>query len=32
MVKPEWKNFIPGLIYDDSDLDLTAESLYRYRK
>ncbi|XP_016894904.1 prominin-1-A isoform X9 [Cynoglossus semilaevis] len=28
MVKPEWKNFIPGLIYDDSDLDLTAESLY----
>ncbi|XP_041653558.1 prominin-1-A isoform X1 [Cheilinus undulatus] len=28
LVNPEWKNFIPGYIYNDSDLDLTAESLY----
>ncbi|KAM8848780.1 prominin-1-A [Synchiropus picturatus] len=28
LVHPEWKNFIPGFLYNDSDLDLTAESLY----
>uniref|UniRef100_A0A4W6FZE9 Prominin 1a n=1 Tax=Lates calcarifer TaxID=8187 RepID=A0A4W6FZE9_LATCA len=28
LVNPEWKNFIPGYMYNDSDLDLTAESLY----
>ncbi|XP_060903616.1 prominin-1-A isoform X4 [Labrus mixtus] len=28
LVNPEWKNFIPGYIYNDSDLELTAESLY----
>uniref|UniRef100_A0A4W6FZG8 Prominin 1a n=1 Tax=Lates calcarifer TaxID=8187 RepID=A0A4W6FZG8_LATCA len=32
LVNPEWKNFIPGYMYNDSDLDLTAESLYRQRK
>jgi len=29
LVNPDWKNFIPGYIYNDSDLELTAESLYR---
>ncbi|XP_034037932.1 prominin-1-A isoform X3 [Thalassophryne amazonica] len=29
LVNPEWKNFIPGYMYNDSELDLTAESLYR---
>uniref|UniRef100_A0A8D3A894 Prominin 1a n=1 Tax=Scophthalmus maximus TaxID=52904 RepID=A0A8D3A894_SCOMX len=28
LVHPEWKNFIPGYMYNDSDLELTAESLY----
>ncbi|KAM8910778.1 prominin-1-A isoform 8-T11 [Spinachia spinachia] len=28
LVEPKWKNFIPGLLYNDSDLELTAESLY----
>ncbi|XP_069557814.1 prominin-1-A isoform X10 [Brachyistius frenatus] len=28
LVSPEWKNFIPGYMYNDSDLELTAESLY----
>ncbi|XP_034546583.1 prominin-1-A [Notolabrus celidotus] len=28
LVNPEWKNFIPGYIYNDSDLELTSESLY----
>lgn len=28
LIHPEWKNFIPGFMYNDSDLDLTAESLY----
>ncbi|XP_028314751.1 prominin-1-A isoform X4 [Gouania willdenowi] len=28
MINPEWKNFIPGYMYNDSDLELTAESLY----
>uniref|UniRef100_A0A8D3DR85 Prominin 1a n=1 Tax=Scophthalmus maximus TaxID=52904 RepID=A0A8D3DR85_SCOMX len=32
LVHPEWKNFIPGYMYNDSDLELTAESLYRQRK
>lgn len=32
LVNPEWKNFIPGYMYNDSDLELTAESLYRQRK
>ncbi|KAF3838766.1 hypothetical protein F7725_010534 [Dissostichus mawsoni] len=26
LVNPEWKNFIPGYMYNDSDLELTAES------
>lgn len=29
LVNSDWKNFIPGYLYNDSDLDLTAESLYR---
>uniref|UniRef100_A0A7N8XB05 Prominin 1a n=1 Tax=Mastacembelus armatus TaxID=205130 RepID=A0A7N8XB05_9TELE len=29
LVNPEWKNFIPGYMYNDSDLELTTESLYR---
>ncbi|KAK2848833.1 hypothetical protein Q5P01_008667 [Channa striata] len=29
LVNEEWKNFIPGYMYNDSDLELTAESLYR---
>uniref|UniRef100_A0A3Q3J7Z0 Prominin 1 b n=1 Tax=Monopterus albus TaxID=43700 RepID=A0A3Q3J7Z0_MONAL len=28
LVRPEWKNFIPGYMYGDSELELTAESLY----
>ncbi|KAM9376423.1 prominin-1-A [Pholidichthys leucotaenia] len=28
LVHPEWKNFIPGYMYNDSELELTAESLY----
>ncbi|XP_067374072.1 prominin-1-A isoform X2 [Channa argus] len=29
LVNEDWKNFIPGYMYNDSDLELTAESLYR---
>lgn len=32
LVNPEWKNFIPGYLYNDSDLELTAESFYRQDK
>ncbi|XP_032383223.1 prominin-1-A isoform X3 [Etheostoma spectabile] len=28
LVNPDWRNFIPGYMYNDSDLELTAESLY----
>uniref|UniRef100_A0A8C5BA99 Prominin 1a n=1 Tax=Gadus morhua TaxID=8049 RepID=A0A8C5BA99_GADMO len=28
MVDPQWRNFIPGFLYNDSDLDLTVENLY----
>ncbi|XP_047441365.1 prominin-1-A isoform X7 [Mugil cephalus] len=28
LINQEWKNFIPGYMYNDSELDLTAESLY----
>ncbi|XP_041846119.1 prominin-1-A isoform X6 [Melanotaenia boesemani] len=28
LINPEWKNFIPGYMYNDSELDLTTESLY----
>lgn len=28
MINPEWKNFIPGYMYNDSELKLTTESLY----
>ncbi|XP_062250060.1 prominin-1-A isoform X5 [Platichthys flesus] len=28
LVNPEWKNFIPGYMYNDSELELTAETLY----
>uniref|UniRef100_A0A669CLP0 Prominin 1a n=1 Tax=Oreochromis niloticus TaxID=8128 RepID=A0A669CLP0_ORENI len=28
MINPEWKNFIPGYMYNDSELELTTESLY----
>uniref|UniRef100_A0A3Q0SJM6 Prominin 1a n=1 Tax=Amphilophus citrinellus TaxID=61819 RepID=A0A3Q0SJM6_AMPCI len=28
LINPEWKNFIPGYMYNDSELELTAESLY----
>ncbi|XP_023184468.1 prominin-1-A-like isoform X10 [Xiphophorus maculatus] len=28
LINPEWKNFIPGYMYNDSDLELTSESLY----
>ncbi|XP_056137385.1 prominin-1-A [Lampris incognitus] len=28
LVNPEWRNFIPGYMYNDSDLELTTESLY----
>lgn len=29
LINPEWRNFIPGYMYNDSDLALTAESFYR---
>lgn len=32
LVNPEWKNFIPGYLYNDSELELTAESFYRQSK
>uniref|UniRef100_A0A8C9XP63 Prominin 1a n=1 Tax=Sander lucioperca TaxID=283035 RepID=A0A8C9XP63_SANLU len=32
LVNSDWRNFIPGYIYNDSDLELTAESLYRQRE
>lgn len=32
VVNPEWKYFIPGYLYNDSDLELTAESFYRQDK
>uniref|UniRef100_A0A3P9NM19 Prominin 1a n=1 Tax=Poecilia reticulata TaxID=8081 RepID=A0A3P9NM19_POERE len=28
LINPEWKNFIPGYMYNDSELELTSESLY----
>ncbi|XP_029702700.1 prominin-1-A isoform X12 [Takifugu rubripes] len=28
LVHPDWKNFIPGYLYNDSDMELTAESFY----
>ncbi|XP_061895633.1 prominin-1-A-like [Entelurus aequoreus] len=28
LVSSEWKNFIPGYMYNDSELELSAESLY----
>uniref|UniRef100_A0A3Q2QZJ6 Prominin 1a n=1 Tax=Fundulus heteroclitus TaxID=8078 RepID=A0A3Q2QZJ6_FUNHE len=28
LINKEWKNFIPGYMYNDSELDLTTESLY----
>ncbi|XP_069387117.1 prominin-1-A isoform X7 [Paralichthys olivaceus] len=28
LVNPEWRNFLPGYMYNDSELELTAESLY----
>ncbi|XP_035388154.1 prominin-1-A isoform X4 [Electrophorus electricus] len=28
LVNPEWRNFIPGYLYHDPDVDLTAENLY----
>ncbi|XP_061643825.1 prominin-1-A isoform X3 [Phyllopteryx taeniolatus] len=28
LVNSEWRNFIPGYLYNDSELELTAESLY----
>ncbi|XP_023815238.1 prominin-1-A isoform X4 [Oryzias latipes] len=28
LINPEWKNFIPGYMYNDSELELTVESLY----
>ncbi|XP_013884249.1 prominin-1-A isoform X2 [Austrofundulus limnaeus] len=28
LINHEWKNFIPGYLYNDSNLELTAESLY----
>ncbi|XP_061747606.1 prominin-1-A isoform X2 [Nerophis ophidion] len=28
LVNSEWKNFIPGYMYNDSELELSAESLY----
>ncbi|XP_068181854.1 prominin-1-A isoform X3 [Antennarius striatus] len=28
LVNPDWRNFIPGYMYNDSDLELTAESIY----
>lgn len=29
LVHQDWKNFVPGYLYNDSDMDLTAESFYR---
>ncbi|XP_066505055.1 prominin-1-A isoform X3 [Hoplias malabaricus] len=28
LVNPAWKNFIPGYMYNDPDMDLTLENLY----
>ncbi|KAK7922187.1 hypothetical protein WMY93_009089 [Mugilogobius chulae] len=28
LINPEWRNFLPGYIYNDSELDLTVESFY----
>ncbi|KAJ8014836.1 hypothetical protein DPEC_G00019900 [Dallia pectoralis] len=28
LVNPDWRNFIPGYLYNDSELDLTVESFY----
>ncbi|XP_029918215.1 prominin-1-A isoform X1 [Myripristis murdjan] len=28
LVNADWRNFIPGYLYNDSELELTAESLY----
>ncbi|XP_063046691.1 prominin-1-A isoform X2 [Engraulis encrasicolus] len=28
LIMPTWKNFIPGYLYDDPDMDLTFESFY----
>uniref|UniRef100_A0AAV2MHV8 Prominin-1-A-like n=1 Tax=Knipowitschia caucasica TaxID=637954 RepID=A0AAV2MHV8_KNICA len=28
LINPEWKNFIPGYMYNDSELNLTVESFY----
>ncbi|XP_071255191.1 prominin-1-A-like isoform X12 [Salvelinus alpinus] len=28
LVNPEWRNFIPGYMYNDSELDLTVENFY----
>ncbi|XP_061690857.1 prominin-1-A isoform X5 [Syngnathoides biaculeatus] len=28
LVNSEWRNFIPGYLYNDSELELTAESFY----
>ncbi|KAM6953130.1 prominin-1-A [Aplochiton taeniatus] len=28
LINSEWRNFIPGYMYNDSNLDLTLESLY----
>uniref|UniRef100_H3D685 Prominin 1a n=1 Tax=Tetraodon nigroviridis TaxID=99883 RepID=H3D685_TETNG len=28
LVHPDWRNFIPGYLYNDPDMDLTAESFY----
>lgn len=32
LVHPDWRNFIPGYLYNDPDMDLTAESFYRQSK
>ncbi|KAG7461687.1 hypothetical protein MATL_G00193700 [Megalops atlanticus] len=29
LVNPAWRNFIPGFLYDNSEIDLTVENLYR---
>uniref|UniRef100_A0A8C6WYS3 Prominin 1a n=1 Tax=Neogobius melanostomus TaxID=47308 RepID=A0A8C6WYS3_9GOBI len=29
LINREWKNFLPGYMYNDSELDLTVESFYR---
>ncbi|XP_049339898.1 prominin-1-A isoform X3 [Astyanax mexicanus] len=28
LVNPTWRNFIPGYLYNDPDMDLTVENLY----